>query len=275
MRTVKTKKKKISAKFYTFLVGFALGASLFWIPLEDFVPVHFKQNLTLTAPVDSIFLKNLPTTTPLIQREGHTLAYNGQTRNPHWVYHCLTPALFEKETDRENLDFKEDPQLPLILRNSNADFHKTGYDRGHLCPAADCDTQAALENSFFLTNISPQVPSLNRGIWKQLENHARELTNQYRMVHVFTGPLYLATKSKAGKRFVQYEVIGKNHIAVPTHFFMLIFVELPTNKMLAKAYIVPNKHHDPNISLRKFSVSVEEVEKASGVLFTHILAKGM
>ena len=99
----------------------------------------------------------------------------------------------------------------------------------------------------------------------------RTLTKQYRAVHVFSGPLYLSRKARDGKRYVKYEVIGKHDVAVPTHFFMLIFVELPTDKMLAKAYILPNKAIDATTSLKKFSATIEEVESASGVIFTKIL----
>ena len=264
------KQRKPVPKWQVFCLGVLVGLGLFWLPIDnDFSTVQFSQN---DLPKQtSIFAKYLPITTPILEKEGFFLAYNGQTRNAHWVYHKLTSASLEQKTSREECDFKEDPFIPEHIRTTKSDYHGSGYDRGHLCPAADCSSQKAMEDSFFLTNISPQIPAFNRGYWKKLENHARDLTKQYRAVHVFSGPLYLSSKGRDGKRYVRYEVIGKHDVAVPTHFFMLIFVELPSDKMLGKAYILPNKAIDATTSLKKFSASIEEIEKASGVLFTKIL----
>ncbi len=253
-------------------MGVLVGLGLYWVPLDhEFSPAHFTQNEWTKQPIESIFSTHLPITAPLIQRDGHTLAYNGQTRSAHWVYHKLTPAILDKTTSREECEFKEDPLIPEHIRATKSDYSGTGFDRGHLCAAADCPTQKALEDSFFLSNIAPQTPAFNRGYWKKLENHVRELTKQYQVVHAFSGPLYLGSKARDGKRYVKYQLIGKNDVAVPTHFFMLIFVELPSSKIMAKSYILPNKAIEAKTPLKKFSASVEEVERASGVMFTQIL----
>lgn len=255
-----------------FIAGVVVGIGLFWIPYDrDFSPVQFEKTPAPSSPTSSLFAKFMPTTSPIIEKEGFFLAYNGQTRNPHWVYHRLTRDILDKKTSREDCDFKEEALLPSHIRATKNDYTNSGYDRGHLCAAADCLTQKGVDDSFFLTNISPQVPSFNRGYWKKLEQHARDLTKQYRVVHVFTGPLYLGKKQRDGKRYVQYQLIGKNNVAVPTHFFMILFVELPSDKMLGKAYILPNKAIDSKTDLKSFSATIEEVEKVSGVLFTHIL----
>ena len=128
-----------------------------------------------------------------------------------------------------------------------------------------------MEESFYLSNITPQTPAFNRGFWKRIENHIRDLSKEYQMVHVFSGPLYLSHKARDGKRYVRYQVLGEKEVAVPTHFFSLIFVELPSKKMLGKAYIIPNQSIDSKTPLKKYLTTVEEVERASGVMFTHIL----
>lgn len=254
-----------------FFLGIAVGIAIFWLPSDhEFHPAHFTtQPPQKVAP---LFAEQIPTTAPLIQRDGYTLSYNGQTRNAHWVYHKITEASLNKKMAREECDFKEDPLLPEHIRAAKTDYVETGFDRGHLCPAADCETKQALENSFFLTNIAPQIPAFNRGYWKKTEQHVRELVKQYQAVHVFSGPLYLSHKARDGKNYVKYEVIGPHNVAVPTHFFMLIFVEQSANKLLSKAYIMPNKSIDAKTPLRKFSASVEEIERASGVLFTQIMS---
>jgi len=261
-------KKKIS-RLQIFLSGVFVGISLLTLANHsDFSKVSFS----FSSPTSNVspFGNHLPLTTPTIEREGHLLAYDGRTRNAHWVYHRLTQETVEEKISRKSSDFHEDPLIPSLIRATKSDYQNSGYDRGHLCPASDSATIAEMNNSFFLTNISPQVPAFNRGYWKKVENHIRDLTKQYAVVHVFAGPLYLKQKGAGDKYFVKYEVIGPNDVAVPTHFFSLIFVEDKMKKLFAKAYILPNKSIAPKTSLSKFSASLEDVESASGVIFTQL-----
>lgn len=264
-----TKKKKTLSKAHIFFLGVLVGAGLLWLPDSEFSPVQLHKKPW--EQTESVFSKSLPTTAPLLKKEGFVLAYNGQTRNPHWVYHKLTALDLEKNLSRQDCEFKPDPLIPQHLRATVKDYSGSGFDRGHLCPAADCSNQKAMQESFFLTNIAPQSPALNRGYWKKLENHVRDLTKKYHAVHVFSGPLYLSSKGRDKKRYVKYEVIGKNNVAVPTHFFLLLFVEQANEKLLSAGYIVPNKAIKTDTSLKKYFASVEEIESASGTLFTHIL----
>ena len=264
--------KKNLSKLQVFFIGIFIGLGLYWVPIDhEFSPAHFTQNEWQSQPVQSIFTEQFPITLPVIKRENYVLAYDGRTRNAHFVYHKLTPEVLDTHISRETLDFKEDPLIPEHLRATKKDYQGSGFDRGHLCAAADSLSQTAMEESFFLSNSSPQTPAFNRGFWKKIENHVRGLTKEYRVVHVFSGPLYLSSSERDGKQYVKYEVIGPHQVAVPTHFFTLIFVELPTKKMMTKAYIVPNKAIDPDTPLKKYLASVEEVESASGIMFTQIL----
>lgn len=266
----KTRKKKQKVrKSHIFFLGVLIGMGLVWLPFDlDFSQTELSEN---PFGSQSVFQKYLPTTSPYIEHEGFVVSYDGKTKNPHWVYHKLTEKVLSKTTSRAECDFKEDPALPPLIRATKKDYLGSGFDRGHLCAAGDCVTQEEMEDSFFLTNVVPQDPGLNRGLWRKLEEHVRSLTKQYPTVHVFTGPLYLSHKAKGGKRFVRYQVIGKNEVAVPTHFFLLLFVTLPSNKLLNKAFIIPNKSLDPKTSFKRYSASMEEVERASGVMFTNVL----
>lgn len=261
------KKKAPSKPFHLFFLGLVIGAALARLPFnQEFTPVRFTPK-EHTAP---LFADSFPLTSPVIQRDGYTLAYNGQTRNAHWVYHKLTQESLAHRHSRAECEFKEDPDLPEQIRAAKIDYQQSGFDRGHLCPAADCPTKSALENSFFLSNISPQDPAFNRGYWKMLEQHARELTKHYKTVHTFSGPLYLSNKGRDGKNYVKYEVIGLHNVAVPTHFFMLLFVENPSGKLLTKGFILPNKPIETKTPLKKYAATLEEIEKASGILFSQL-----
>jgi endonuclease G, mitochondrial len=85
----------------------------------------------------------------------------------------LTPELINGSQDRTD-DFRPDPAVSTASASLNA-YKGSGYDRGHLCPAADMKlNQTSMSETFFLSNMSPQVEGFNRGIWSTLEDQVRE-----------------------------------------------------------------------------------------------------
>nr|NGX45759.1 Nuclease [Chlamydiota bacterium] len=267
----KKKKSKKLAKWQIFSLGVFVGLGFYWIPLDQEFTEVSKEKPRWAATEPIVF--PMPTTAAIINHEGYTLAYDGRTRNAYWVYRKLTPAIFQKEVTRADCEFKEDPLIPKHIRATKSDYVGSGFDRGHLGAAADsARSEEAMKDSFFLSNIAPQDPQLNRGYWKKIENHMRALVKEHEEVHVFTGPLYLQTKGRDGKRHVTYQVIGKGSIAVPTHFFTCTFIETIPGKVVTSAYIVPNHKIEAKTSLKRFSVSLEELEKASGIIFAHPLS---
>jgi endonuclease G len=203
-----------------------------------------------------------------IQREGYSLAYDGRIRGAAWVYEELTAASLENNADRSHFDFMEDPQIPLHLRSTKDDYKGSGYDRGHLRPAANAKNSAdSMRDTFYLSNISPQDPQLNRKYWLKLEKYVRALTKSHDVVYVITGPLFMPQKGDGGKRFVQYEVIGKNDIAVPTHYFKMLQAK-KGGSLRTEAYIIPNEPVDDETPLKNFSVTQEKVARAAGISFS-------
>lgn len=195
------------------------------------------------------------------------LAYDGKTRNPHWVYEKLSAESLKGSVDRGHFDFKEDPLIPAILRATNEDYKGSGFDRGHLCPAADARSSLeVMKETFYLSNIAPQTPHLNRKYWLKLEKHARDLTKAYELVEVVSGALYMPQEDKDGKRYVKYQVIGANDVAVPTHFFKAIRCQKATAVKI-EAYIIPNQPIQQDPPLSEFKVALEKVEKAAGIVF--------
>lgn len=210
----------------------------------------------------------LPISTPILEGEGFTLAYDGRTKTALWVYEKLTKDSVTGNVNRSHFSFSQDPDIPKVIQANLSDYQGSGFDRGHLAPAADFKSNpSAMEESFYLSNMSPQVPGFNRGYWKNFETYTRNLTNEYDVVHVITGPLYLPYDDEDGKRYVTYEVIGSNDVAVPTHFFKFIVAESGTNKK-QWTYILPNQAIDSNTPLRSFQTNPENLEKASGIVFT-------
>lgn len=253
-----------------FFLGVCAGMLLFWVPFEHpFKPFTFesspwKQTASLLQGSFPI-----PTTTPIIEHKGYAVAYDGRTRNAAWVYHRLTPDSLNKAIQRDQCTFQQDPAIPKQISAGLKDYEGSGFDRGHLVPATDCAASLeTMQESFYLSNISPQVPEFNRGYWKHLETQMRALLKQFPIVHIFTGPLYLPAKSSNQKRYVKYEVLGKHDVAVPTHFFALVFAEKSPSELVASGYILPNKAIASEIPLKKFEASIEEIEKASGIVFS-------
>ena len=243
-------------KFTDFSFGIVFGLSISPLP-------SFALNLNKTIRENP----NYPQSTFTLERAGYVVSYDGRTRGASWVYERLTPeSVSKEETNRDGFRFKEDEDLPGFLRATNADYRGSGYDRGHLCPAGDCNgSREAMQSSFLLSNVSPQVASLNRGAWREIEIQVRELARAGKTVHVYTLPLFLASEVE-GKREVRYPVIGENNISVPTHFAKVAITEGEDPPL---AYILPNKKIESG-NLDQSRTTIEKVERAAGMVFPRI-----
>ena len=178
--------------------------------------------------------------------------------------------------DRKSSSFLEDPSIPEKFRAKLKDYFRSGYDRGHNVPAADAKwSQAAMDSTFYLSNMSPQVgEGFNRDYWAHLEDFCRRLTTRYPSVRIVTGPLYLPKREADGKWRVSYEVIGNPpNVAVPTHFFKVVFAEdgTPGGQVAVGAFVLPNKVIPNEVPLSSFEVPLESVERAAGLEFGELL----
>lgn len=208
-------------------------------------------------------------------REEFVSCYDRAKRNPYWVVEHLTRDSIKSNpaVDRKKLVFTEDEAIPPRFRNKLRDFFRSGYDRGHQAPAADAKfSQAAMNETFYLTNISPQVgDGFNRDYWAHLEGFCRDLTRTYDHVRVMTGPLYLPKQGPDGKYRVEYEVIGSPpSVAVPTHFFKLLVCEHNHSDTLSvAAFVLPNQVLANDTPLTTYQVPLEALEHASGLELLH------
>lgn len=111
--------------------------------------------------------------------------------------------------------FVNDIPSPLAIA-SHTDFTNSGYDRGHLCPAQDRSySTTAMQSTFVLSNVSPQLPAVNRGSWKHTENVTRQLAQRYGTVDVVTVPIFLHRDTV---------FIGRHRLAVPHAFFKAVWI---------------------------------------------------
>lgn len=196
-----------------------------------------------------------------------TSSYDRERKNPHWVAEHITPAsLAQSNADRKHSVFVEDASIPEKFRAKLKDYFRSGYDRGHQVPAADAKwSQEAMDDTFALSNMCPQVgEGFNRDYWAHFEDFCRRLTNHYPSVRIVTGPLYLPKRDADGKWRVSYEVVGQPpNVAVPTHFYKVIFAEdgKPNGNVSVGAFVLPNARIANDKPLTDFEVPIEAVER--------------
>lgn len=203
--------------------------------------------------------------------EDFVLSYDRRTRVAHWVFEHLSKERLpsDAKVNRASCEFKPDPSIHSYFRSDNRDYKGSGYDRGHLAAAGNHKLhQKHMEQTFFLSNMAPQVGvGFNRDSWNRLEKYVRGLTKTHKNVYVCTGPLYLPKREADGKKYVRYEVIGTNNVAVPTHFYKVIVCETHDSKLEMEAYVMPNAPIDDNTPLTNFQVPPDSIERAAGLLF--------
>jgi len=162
--------------------------------------------------------------------------------------------------------------VPERFRSRLSDYAGSGYDRGHLAPAADHKASAkAMHDSFCLINVSPQVGvGFNRDYWARLEKFCRQLTNACDEVVVVTGPLFLP--SDAATLRADHATLGKppSLLHVPTHFFKVILSETRARGSggagyAVAAFVLPNAAIAAETPLTDFVVPLEALEAAAGV----------
>ena len=190
----------------------------------------------------------------IVDRPGYALGYSEYHEQAAWVIYIITrEEATTKEAQRTN-KFRSDPQIPTGSATPG-DYRRSGYDRGHLAPAADMAFSGrTMADSFFMSNMSPQKPAFNRGIWKDLEALVRNFAITERRIVVVTGPILPKEKTVT---------IGANKVTVPTHYYKVIFDLTPPQKMIG--FILPNEGSDEPMAA--FAVTVDAAEKATGLNF--------
>lgn len=192
----------------------------------------------------------------IIIHDGFSLCYRESYEQAEWVAYIITADKLEKNAERTN-DFRED-FLVSTGSASPGDYKYSGYDRGHLAPAADMAySTETMSQSFLMSNMSPQAPGFNRGIWKNLEAQVRTWAEKYNPLYVVTGPVL---EEKV------YPVIGENQVVVPEYYYKVLYTpETPEGKPAMAAFIIPNESVKAPVS--SFLVTVDEVEEKTGLDF--------
>ena len=149
-----------------------------------------------------------------LQKPFGTIIYDDSLKCPIDVSYFLNAGSRSSSIRRGKWAFKADPALPKP-RATSSDYTNSGYQRGHMCPAADmASSRVLMKSTFIMSNVAPQAPSLNMGEWKRIENEHRKISAIYDGCSVRVGALFLDDS---------YPIIGRHGIAVPSHFIRILW----------------------------------------------------
>ncbi|HOY32405.1 MAG TPA: DNA/RNA non-specific endonuclease [Bacteroidales bacterium] len=202
----------------------------------------FDELLPASAPTEQI-----------IQNQHYALSYNKKYKQANWVSYKLTSQMLKNKTGRTD-DFRADPEAGADAATPQ-DYKKSGYHRGHLCPAGDMKfSEDAMSETFLMTNISPQDADFDAGIWRELEEQIRDWAREHKELHITTGPVF-------GKHI---KTIGRNNVAVPEYFFKVI-LDYKQPGLKGIGFIFRNEDHDDYLQFH--AVSIDSVESFTGIDF--------
>lgn len=191
----------------------------------------------------------------VIHNKFSSFCYNEEHEQAEWVAYILDKENLKKErVDRTDF-FEEDTRVKTGSA-THYDYKGSGYDRGHLVPAADMAFDLeAMEQSFLMSNISPQARNFNQGVWRELEETIRSWTFKWNKLYIVTGPV-LGSNVKGR--------IGENDVSVPVAYYKVV-LDITDPEWKAIGFMMPNQvSYAP---LYQFAVSVDDIEDATGLNF--------
>ena len=204
---------------------------------------------------DNFIFLPTSTTNQIITHEGYTLSYSEKDEQAEWVaYELKKSELNYNQNDFKRPYFIEDPKV----KTGSADwknYRKSGYDKGHLCPAGDRKYSIdSFNETFYTSNISPQKHDFNEGVWNRLEQKVRYWAAKYDGIFVVTGGVLKGN----------LPTIGHEDVTIPNYFYKVV-LDYHNGSYKMIAFLVP--HEDSDRPLYEFVVTVDELEKRTGIDF--------
>jgi len=199
----------------------------------------------------------LPTSTTgeVIKHSYYALSYSERHEQAEWVAYELTrESLYIPNVERTG-NFRPDPKVRKASA-SIRDYKGSGYDRGHLVPAGDMAfSRDAMSETFYMSNMSPQIRNFNSGVWRELEENIRDWGKKFKHLYIVTGPVLTE-----GIR----DQIGGNDVSVPELYYKVL-LDLSEPEIKAIAFLIPNEVSTKHLS--EFAVSINRVEELTGIDF--------
>lgn len=188
----------------------------------------------------------------MLSYTGFTVAFCPAKHQPYYVTWSLEPGKTDGPAKRKDADFAEDPNV--VGCATLDDYRKSGYDRGHLCPAADCRWSFdAMRDCHYLTNMTPQHHKLNAGAWKTIEENCRDWAEKYGTLYIVAGPVLSDRLTRT---------IGSSPVPVPDRFFKVIICP---DANLGIGFIMPNEYVQGGAQATV--TTIDQVETVTGFDF--------
>ncbi|WP_378185760.1 DNA/RNA non-specific endonuclease [Aquimarina sp. W85] len=213
-----------------------------------------REKLSVTTNTSSTS-KYLPSSTTgmVINHKFYTLSYSEEHEQAEWVFYTLNKNQLRKKEYKRPY-FINDPLVSTISADWR-NYKKSGYDRGHLCPAGDRKfSYQAFEETFFTSNIAPQLPEFNQGIWNQLEQRVRYWTNKYDSLIIITG----------GVLTDRLASIGYESVSIPNYFYKIV-LRKEQDRLHVIAFLIPNSNKTN--ALLTYQTSVQNIERLTNIDF--------
>jgi len=219
----------------------------------DSIPLY---NIKATS-IPKLELPKTNSKDKIITHTGYSFLYNETHEQANWVAYDLSKEETNKLFERTN-KFISDPKVKTGTA-SDKDYEGSGYDRGHLAPASDMGwSSTTMAESFYYSNMSPQTPSFNRGIWKKLEELVRTWAIENNTVYVVTGPVLTNG----------LQTIGPNKVSIPNYYYKVV-LDYSDPNIKGIGFILPNISSKEQ--LQYYAVSIDSVEKMTGIDFFPLL----
>lgn len=229
----------------SFFLGWGLMAC-------DKIKTRKAEKLKLACAID---YAKVPEGTPeqIVEYEGFRVSFNRENKTPNWVAWELLGSETEGTQSRSN-KFWQDERVRGCP--TTQDYSNSGFDRGHLCPAADQKwSEQAMIDCFTMANMAPQDHSLNAGAWQTLEKKERLWAQRDSAIVIIAGPIYEKGDTKT---------IGNAKVRVPSAFYKVIIAPYLDNPR-GIGFIYPNMSSPGN--MKDYSMSIDEVEAITGIDF--------
>lgn len=190
----------------------------------------------------------------MISYEGFEVGFNPSMHQPNYVAWELTPEKTDGPYSRKNAQFAADARVEGSATPD--DYRRSGFDRGHIAPAADMKWSAqAMADCHLMTNITPQVNALNGGAWASVEKMGRRWANRFGRIIIVAGPVLSDRLTRT---------IGATGVAVPERFFKVVLAPDATPPMTI-AFIMPNAYVEGGA--QQAVATVDQVEAITGFDF--------
>ncbi|MEM9836486.1 MAG: DNA/RNA non-specific endonuclease [Bacteroidota bacterium] len=192
----------------------------------------------------------------LVEHQGFALSYDEEWEQAEWTAHILTREELQREWTKRQDDFRSDPKVKTRSATDD-DYRGSGYDRGHLVPRADLAwNETFAQETYYMSNISPQARQFNQGIWRELEELTRDWAKRFKRLYVVTGPVMTQTpKGTIGRQ---------NRVAIPAAYYKVL-LDLDDPEQKGIGFVLPNQvSFEP---LYEYAYSIDQVEEITGFDF--------